>query len=260
MAPVASKLVRAGGTRVLVLGGSTEASQLARRLADRPFDVVTSFAGRTRERVQPPGAVRVGGFGGIDGLARYLRGERIDVLVDATHPFAAQMPHHAAAACAGTGVPRLRLCRPPWAAGPGDRWHLVPDLAAAAAEVRRLGARRVFLTTGRQELAPFVPLADTWFLVRAIEEPSVALPPQSQVVLARGPFDEADEYALLVEHRIDAVVAKNSGGTATAAKLAATRRLEVPVVMVERPPAPPGPQAATVDDAIVWLDAQAPAG
>jgi precorrin-6A/cobalt-precorrin-6A reductase len=242
----------------LVLGGSTEASELARRLSGGPFDVVTSFAGRTRERVQPAGAVRVGGFGGVAGLARYLESERIDVLVDATHAFAAHMPYNAAAACDRVGVPRLRLCRPPWRAVDGDRWHPVRDLDHAAGTIVRLGAQRVFLTTGRQELGPFVPLTEVWFLVRAIEAPERALPPRSRVVLARGPFDEDAEHALLVEHGIDAVVAKNSGGTATVAKLAAARRLDLPVVMVERPPQPGGHRAETVDEAIAWLEAQAP--
>jgi precorrin-6A/cobalt-precorrin-6A reductase len=240
--------------RTLILGGSTEASALARRLAPRDdYDVIVSYAGRTRERSETPGAVRVGGFGGIDGLARYLRSESIDVLLDATHPFAAAMPHHAAAACEIAGVPRVRVCRPPWAAVAGDRWHEVPDLDAAAALLDALGARRVFLTTGRRELAPFARVGDAWFLVRAIEPPAVMPLTRAAVVLARGPFDEAEELALLTEHEIDVVVSKNSGGTAAMAKLHAARQLGLPVVMVARPRGPDGPVVSTVADALSWL-------
>jgi precorrin-6A/cobalt-precorrin-6A reductase len=245
--------------RILILGGSTEASTLARALAPLPgCEVVVSYAGRTRARVETPGAVRVGGFGGVDGLVGYLRDTAVDVLLDATHPFAATMPFHAAAAGDATGVPRLRVCRPPWEPVGGDRWHPVPDLAGAAAEVVALGARRVFLTTGRQELAPFAGVAGVWFLVRAIEPPDPMPLRDATVVLARGPFAEAGELTLLTEHRIDAVVSKNSGGTAAAAKLAAARRLGLPVVMVERPPTPPGPVAPTADDALGWLARVAP--
>ncbi len=255
VAPVACGAMPAAA-RVLVLGGSTEASAVARRLAARGADVTTSFAGRTRERVQPPGSVRVGGFGGIDGLARYLRSERIDLLVDATHPFAAQMPHHAAAACAQTGVPGVRVLRPPWRATDGDEWHPVHDLDEAARSLEARGAKRVFLTTGRQTLRPFARLHDVWFLVRAIEAPEHDVPPNAQVVLGRGPFDEDDEHALMVEHAIDTVVAKNSGGDATVAKLRAARRLGLPVVMVERPAQPPVTVVESVDEAMAWVDAQ----
>ena len=245
--------------RILILGGSTEASALARHLAPLSgCEVVVSYAGRTRERVATPGEVRVGGFGGVDGLVRYLREAAVDVLLDATHPFAAHMPFHAAAAGEATGVPRLRVCRPPWRARPDDDWRPVPDLAAAAAEVGALGARRVFLTTGRQELVPFAGVPGVWFLVRAIEPPEPMPLLDATVVLARGPFEEADEVALLTEHRIDAVVSKNSGGSAAIAKLAAARRLGIPVVMVDRPPAPAGPVAPTVDDALAWLAGVAP--
>jgi precorrin-6A/cobalt-precorrin-6A reductase len=245
--------------RILILGGSTEASALARHLAPLPgCEVVVSYAGRTRERVETPGEVRVGGFGGVDGLGRYLRDTGVDVLLDATHPFAAQMPFHAAAAGDATGVARLRVCRPAWTPVPGDRWRPVRDLDGAAAALGDLGARRVFLTTGRQELGPFAALTGVWFLVRAIEPPDPMPLPDARVVLARGPFAEADEVALLTDHRIDAVVSKNSGGTAAVAKLTAARRLGLPVVMVDRPPAPAGPVAATVDDALAWLAGVAP--
>jgi precorrin-6A/cobalt-precorrin-6A reductase len=241
--------------RVLILAGSTEASELARRLADLDRDDVTvSYAGRTRTRSVTPGRVRVGGFGGPAGLADYLSAERVDVLVDATHPFAAHMPHHAAQAGEATGVPRLRVSRPPWERVDGDRWHDAADLDSAATCVGALGARRVFLTTGRQDLAPFAGLGTTWFLVRAIEAPEVVPLANAAVVLARGPFHEADELALLRDHDIDAVVTKNSGGSAAAPKLAAARTLGLPVVMVRRPPCPEGPRAANVEGALRWLD------
>lgn len=246
----------ASGTprRVLILGGSTEASRLARELAPREtYDVTVSYAGRTRERTSTPGRIRVGGFGGIDGLADYLVSHRVDVVLDATHPFAARMPHHAAAACERAGVARLRVCRPPWEAVPGDRWHEVVDLDAAAALLRQLGARRVFLTTGRQELRPFAGLVDTWFLVRAIEPPEHMPLARASVVLDRGPFGKEGEAALLRENDVDVLVTKNSGGTAAAAKLVAARELELPVVMVTRPPGPAGPCVASVDEALSWL-------
>jgi precorrin-6A/cobalt-precorrin-6A reductase len=243
---------------VLVLGGSTEASSIARALVDDGFAVTTSFAGRTRERVQPAGSVRVGGFGGVDGLVQHLAKQHVELLVDATHPFARQMPHHARDACDATGVARVRVLRPPWQPVDGDTWHDVADLDGAAAAVQRLGARRVFLTTGRQELAPFARVPDVWFLVRAIEPPAGDLPPHSHVVLARGPFDDGDEYALMREHRVDLLVAKNSGGGATIAKLHAARRLHVPVVMVARPVQPPGLIAESVADARAWIAARFP--
>ena len=249
--------------RVLVLGGSTEASALVRELAQRDsYDVIVSFAGRTRVRSAMPARVRVGGFGGPDGLARYLRDEHVDVLVDATHPFAAHMPHNAVAACTATGVPRLRLCRPSWAPTQGDRWHEVDDLEAAARALGALGVQRAFLTTGRQDLAPFAGMPDIWFLVRAIEPPDPMPLARASVIHARGPFDERDELALMRDHDIDALVAKNSGGTAAAPKLAAARSLGIPVVMVRRPQSPDGPLAVTVDDALAWLDGlvSAPAG
>jgi precorrin-6A/cobalt-precorrin-6A reductase len=241
--------------RVLLLGGTSEASGLARRLASRRgVTVTTSFAGRTSAPVAPAGLTRVGGFGGAAGLAGHLRDERVDVLIDATHPFAARMRWHAAAAAADAGVPRLRVERPAWAPVAGDRWVTVADLPAAAAAVTGGGFRRVFLSTGRTELAPFVACDGVWFLVRSVEPPDDMPLAAAEVVLARGPFAVADELALLRGRAVEAVVTKNSGAAATAAKLAAARRLGLPVVMVQRPPSPPGPTAATVDEALAWFD------
>jgi precorrin-6A/cobalt-precorrin-6A reductase len=240
--------------RLLILGGTSEAAALARRLAADAvrFAVTTSLAGRTSTPAHLPGRVRLGGFGGPEGLACAIREQGFQVVIDATHPFAAVMPWNASAACATTGTPLLRLERPAWSPVPGDRWTLVPNLAAASAALA--GARRVFLTTGRQELAPFAGHAGLWFLIRSIEQPA-ALPFPAEVVLAKGPFAVADEEALMARHAIDTLVTKNSGAEATAAKLEAARRLGLRVVMVERPAKPAGPTVATVDAACAWLDA-----
>ena len=246
----------AGRRRVLILGGTTEATALARALGDRPdLDVTTSFAGRTSSPAAPAGRTRVGGFGGVPGLARYLRASGIDVLVDATHPFAARMRWHAFEAAGTVGVPCVRVERPGWSAGAGDRWIRVADLPAAARAVVEGGYRRVLLTTGRTELAPFAACAGVWFLVRSIERPDPQPLPDASVVLARGPFTLAGERALMTSHRIDAVVTKDSGGEATASKLAAARDLGLPVIVVDRPPSPPGPLVRSVDEALAWLAA-----
>jgi precorrin-6A/cobalt-precorrin-6A reductase len=252
-----------GSTRVLLLAGTTEAAELAALLADRAdradradVEVVASLAGRTSAPVPLPCPVRTGGFGGVDGLAHELRAGGYHRLVDATHPFAAVMPHHAAAAAAAAGIPRLRLVRPPWSPAPGDDWHDVDDLEAAAAALPALGARRVLLTTGRLELAPFARVRGTHFVLRSIEPPDPQPLADATVVLARGPFSVDGELALLRDHRIDTIVTKNSGAAATAAKLTAARTLGTRVVMVRRPPGPPGPVASTPDAALRWLDTQ----
>jgi precorrin-6A/cobalt-precorrin-6A reductase len=221
--------------RVLVLGGTTEGRLLAGELV-ADHEVTVSLAGRVRSPLPLPGEVRVGGFGGVDGLAAWLRGHGTDAVVDATHPFASTMTAHAAAACALTGVPLLRLQRPAWNPGPGDDWRPVPDLPAAASAAAALG-ERVFLTTGRSGLAVFAPV-DRWFLVRSVDPPEPPVPARMQVLLDRGPFTLDGERALLREHRIDVLVTKNSGGPVP--KLAAARELGVPVVMVQRPALPPG--------------------
>ena len=238
---------------MLILGGTTEASAIARALAgDARFQAVLSLAGRTRAPVLPPIPWRSGGFGGAEGLAAYLRTEGVQALVDATHPYAARISHNAVLAAAAAGVPHLAVLRPAWSAQPGDRWTAVPSMDAAAAALGPL-PRRVLLTVGQQELAPF--LAAPWhrYLIRSVEPPPPALlPPGARILTARGPFTEADEHRLLVGKQIEVLVTKNSGGTATAAKLAAARALGVEVVMVARPPVPPG----TVPDAeaaLAWL-------
>ncbi|MFF1708687.1 cobalt-precorrin-6A reductase [Streptomyces sp. NPDC058268] len=231
---------------VLVLGGTTEARRLAASLAARPgVRVTTSLAGRVTRPATLEGDVRVGGFGGVDGLAGWLREQKVDAVVDATHPFAATMSEHAVRAAAATGVPSVMLRRPGWRPEPGDRWHDAASLAEAAALLPALG-RRVFLTTGRLGLAAFADerrlpdLAELHFLVRSVEAPDPPLPRHTEVLLDRGPYTVEGETALLRDHRIDVLVTKDSGGAATAAKLTAARALAVPVVIVRRPRPPEG--------------------
>ncbi|WP_244876219.1 cobalt-precorrin-6A reductase [Winogradskya consettensis] len=213
--------------------------------------MISSLAGRTSSPLLPQGEVRIGGFGGVAGLADYLRAAGIEALVDATHPFAATMTSHAVAAAALTGVPLLVLRRPGFSAVSGDVWHRVPSLGAAASVLPSLGSR-VFLTTGRQGLSTFADLSGISFLSRSVEAPEPPMPSRLDVILDRGPFTVAGERELLREHRIDVLVTKDSGGGT--AKLDAARAEGVPVVMVDRPPLPEGvATAATVDDAVSWL-------
>jgi precorrin-6A/cobalt-precorrin-6A reductase len=242
--------------KVLVLAGTTEATRLAQRLHDDGVDVVSSLAGVTATAGPRPGAVRVGGFGGVDGLLAFLRSAAVDAVVDATHPFAAVMPFHVAAAADRAGLPHVRLLRPPWVASDGDRWVAVPGMDEAARALDTGGARRVFLATGRQQLDAFRRCTGQWFLVRSIEPVDRPLP-RSLEVRQRGPFSAEGERRLFVEHRIDTLVAKNAGGTATAAKLDVARDLGVTVVMVARPPQPPGEVLTTVDGALEWVQIQA---
>lgn len=243
--------------RLLILGGTAEARALAEAAAaDARLSVITSLAGRTQAPAALAGETRVGGFGGAEGLARYLAEAAIELVIDATHPFAAQISRNAAAACAAAGVPRLLLQRPPWRSQPGDRWTVVRDTGQAADALADLG-HRVFLALGRQDLASFAAIADRWFLLRLVEPPSEPLPlAVGALVIARGPFAEAGEIALLKHHRIEALVSRNSGGSATYAKLAAARALDLPVVMIERPPPPPGATAESPEAALAWLGAQ----
>ena len=240
--------------KLLILGGTGEAAALARRLTGDPrLTVITSLAGRTRDPAKVAGTVRVGGFGGAVGLATYLDEESISLLIDATHPFAAQMAANAAQACAECGVPRVKLLRPAWQAMQSDNWIEVPDMKAAAEAVARSGTR-AFLSVGRQDLSAFAELENIWFLVRSIEPLEAPCPlVRAQIIQGRGPFSEAAEVALLKEHRIDVLVSKNSGGEATTAKIAAARRLGLPVVMIARPQAPAGETVQTVDEAMAWI-------
>lgn len=239
---------------VLILGGTTEARALAAALAGRPeLRVTSSLAGRVAEPRLPAGDVRIGGFGGVAGLAAWLREQHVDALIDATHPFAGTISRNAAEAAAAVHVPLLALRRPSWVLVDGDRWHPVACLDEAAAALPGLGTR-VFLTTGRQGLAAFAHLDGLWFLARSVDAPESPPPPRTEILLDRGPFTLDGERAVLREHRIDVLVTKDSGGAATAPKLTAARELGLPVVIVRRP-APPAdvPVAPDVPSAMAWL-------
>jgi precorrin-6A/cobalt-precorrin-6A reductase len=241
--------------RVLILGGTAEARQLAERLAGRSdLRVTLSLAGRTASPAPQPVPVRSGGFGGAAGLADYLAGERIDALIDATHPYAAVISANAAKAARITNVPLVALRRPPWIAAASDRWIEVRDVRES---VQTLGStpRRVFVALGRNELAPFQDAPAHYYLIRSVDPVDPPLPlPHVGYVTGRGPFGEADDRALMATHRIDTIIAKNSGGAATYGKIAAARTLGIDVIILRRPTAPDGPAVETVDDAIAWLD------
>jgi precorrin-6A/cobalt-precorrin-6A reductase len=238
--------------RILILGGTGEARELAALLVADGADVLSSLAGRVRDPRLPDGAVRVGGFGGADGLAAFLREERITRLVDATHPFAGGITANAALAAADAGVPLLVLRRPAWETDPS--WRFAGDIAEAAAAVRTWPGDGVFLTTGRRDLAAFAADDAHRFLVRTVDPPEGAVPPHMTLILDRGPYTVEGECALLREHRIGLLVTKNSGGPMTAAKLRAAQDLGVDVVMVRRPPLPPGSTVvATVAEALRWV-------
>ncbi|MFD8890688.1 cobalt-precorrin-6A reductase [Streptomyces sp. NPDC059566] len=241
---------------VLILGGTTEARQLAEALASDPsVHVTTSLAGRVASPALPPGDTRIGGFGGIAGLAAWIVAHDVTRVVDATHPFAEQMSFHASEAEALTGVPLLALRRPGWTPQPADDWTFVDSLADAAALLPGFG-NRAFLTTGRMGLHTFAHLTDTWFLVRSVDPPAAPVPPRLEVLLARGPFTLEDERELLARHRIDVLLTKDSGGSATAPKLTAAREADIPVLVVRRPPVPQGvPEADSVDAVLDWLGA-----
>jgi precorrin-6A/cobalt-precorrin-6A reductase len=236
--------------RLLLLGGTSEARALAARLHPG-VDVISSLAGRVPDPALPVGEVRIGGFGGVDGMRRWLSEAAVDAVVDATHPYAATITAHAAAVCDELGLPHLVLVRPAWDSG--DAIVVASDVEAANT-VAAEGYSRVFLTTGRSGTAAFVNV-DAWFLVRAVTGPdSDTLPRRHEIVLSRGPYHYDDELALLREHCIDALVTKNSGGTMTRAKLDAAAALGVAVVMVDRPPLPAGvTTGSTVDEAVAWV-------
>ncbi len=240
------------GPRVLILGGTSEASALARLLAgDGRWAPVLSLAGRTIAPAPSPIPRRIGGFGGAQGLAVFLDAEHIAALVDATHPFARVMPGHARAAAERACVPILRIERPAWTPQRGDRWIIVDSLPEAADTLGPV-PRRVFLTIGRQELAPF--LATPWhrYLIRSVD-PIDPPPPGTEAIAARGPFALDDEIDLLASRRIEVLVTKNAGGAATHAKLDAARALDLEVVMVARPAPPPGETVADAEAAHAWL-------
>jgi len=237
--------------KVLLLGGTGEARELAQLLVSAGVEVVSSLAGRTTDARLPVGEVRSGGFGGAAGLSRWLQDHRVDAVVDATHPFAATMTAHAITASEELGVPLLVLRRPGWTAQAGDVWHRVGTAEAAAALLPQLGLRP-FLTIGRQGLAAFATTG-LWTLARCVDPPEPR-PTWCTLILTRGPYDVPGELRVMRDHGIDILVTKDSGGPATAAKLEAARRLRIPVVLIERPPLPAGLTTVnTTAEVLDWI-------
>ncbi len=237
---------------ILILGGTAEARKLASDLTGRGVRVVSSLAGRVARPRLPVGEVRVGGFGGAEGLAAWLRENDVRAVVDATHPFAERIGANAAKAAELTKIPLLRLARPGWEAGENDVWHWADDLPDAAGKLPGLG-KRVFLTSGRQGLPAFAHLDDLWFLIRCVDPPAPPLPRHHELLLARGPYEVDSERELLARHSVDVLVTKDSGGDLTSAKLTAARELGVPVLLVRRPPRPVTETAETGPEAVEWV-------
>ncbi|MDD9909600.1 MAG: cobalt-precorrin-6A reductase [Ahrensia sp.] len=221
-------------TRILILGGTKEAADLAGRLHAQGHNVITSLAGRTREPRPVAGDVRIGGFGGTDGLARWLIEHSIERLVDATHPFALQISHNAKLASATTGIELELHERPPWPKCEGDDWHSVPDVDAAVDAIPT--DARVLLALGRQHIAPFQRRVDVHFIVRMIDPPDTPLALASHdIILARPSSDWRDERDLFDRHRVSHILSRNSGGAGAYAKIEAARRSGRTVIMIERP-------------------------
>ncbi|XDA99997.1 cobalt-precorrin-6A reductase [Sulfitobacter sp. LCG007] len=238
---------------ILILGGTTEATALARAIAERGLRGQVSLAGRVERPVRQPLPMRIGGFGGAEGLAEFMRRERVSHLVDVTHPFAARMSANAVAACAETGVPLLALTRPAWTPVPGDRWQRVESISAAVAALS--GAPlRVMLAVGRMHLPEFAANPQHYYLLRLVDAPEHAPPfPDHTVLVSRGPFTEEDDLRLMTDHRIDLVVSKNSGGNGAHAKIAAARRLGLPVLMIDRPAVPARTEVQDIGQVFDWL-------
>ena len=244
----------AARSRILILGGTSEARALAERLtAAERYDVVTSLAGVTRTPPKPAGELRIGRFGGVESLQAFLQAEGIALVVDATHPFAAQISAHAAQACAAAGVPCLRLERPAWTPQPGDDWRQVGSVTEAASAIP--AGATALVTIGRQEIGEFTARGDIRVVARMIEPPEGDVGPQAEILLARPPFAFAEEKALMESRHIDVLVTKNSGGEATATKLTAARDLRLPVIMIARPAKPAVPSASSVEAMIELIAA-----
>lgn len=238
---------------ILILGGTAEAQAIAAELVAAGRRVLTSLAGRVKSPKPIPGEVRIGGFGGPAGLETFLRTAGVAAVVDATHPFAAQISRNARLAAEAAEVPRVQVRRAPWPRHPDDRWIETATVAEAAARLPEIG-RRAFLTVGVGELEPFRCLTGIWRLVRVVDPPAAPLLEGPHLTLAaRGPFAEADECALLQSHAIDVIVTKHAGGQATYGKIAAARMLGIPVLMVARPPAEPGDTCAP-GEATAWVE------
>lgn len=243
-----------------MLGGTTEASALTAALAARGARTTLSYAGRVATPKAQPVPVRIGGFGGVDGLVAYLREQRVSHLIDATHPFAATMAAHAVAAAQTAGVAHVKLVRPRWQAGSGDDWRHVPDLAAAV-DALAGPPRGVMLALGRIHVDAFAARPQHRYLLRFVDAPRVRPPlPHHRLVVDRGPFDAASDAALMQAHAIDLVVCKNAGGSGAEAKLVAARTLGVPVLMIDRPPLSVCTTADDVGTVLDWLDHSADRG
>ncbi|MBC6436583.1 MAG: cobalt-precorrin-6A reductase [Rhodobacteraceae bacterium] len=238
---------------LLILAGTTEATKLARAVAAREIRGTVSFAGRVERPLRPPLPQRVGGFGGVEGLVRYLLNARITHVINATHPFAVQMGRNAVAACARARVPLVALTRPEWWAITGDDWQRVPDISGAVAALDR-PRMRVMLAVGRMHLEAFAPNPQHRYLLRLVDPPAGPLPfPEAHVVVDRGPFAEAADRALMERYGIELVVSKNAGGTGAYAKIAAARGLGIPVLMIDRPVRPAHHEVHDVADVLDWI-------
>jgi precorrin-6A/cobalt-precorrin-6A reductase len=243
---------------ILILGGTAEARTLAAELAGSGRDVVTSLAGRVHDPAMPAGRVRIGGFGGVDGLATFLRTSQVRAMIDATHPFATRIGSHAVAAAALSGVPLLRLERPGWSDHPrAAEWTWVAD--ADAARMAAETYARPFLTTGRQSLPAFLPWADRPVLARVVDLPDFPVPERWTLIRSRGPYHYAAERRLMSELGVDVLLTKDSGGSHTVAKIDAAGDLGIPVVIIARPPRETATRVGTVADALAWLS-DVPAG
>jgi len=243
--------------KVLILGGTGDAVKLAAKLATIPeIEVISSLAGRTKKPAALVGKFRIGGFGGAEGLANYLQANSIDILIDATHPCAGQITINGAIATQLVNIPHLMLVRPQWEKIAGDNWIEVESVEAAARAIPE-SVNRVFITSGRQQLEPFLQRShiypDTWYLMRSIDPPDLELP-NSKVLLDRGPFSLEQELQVMRNYQIQAIVSKNSGGDATYAKIVAARELGIPIVMVQRPAMPEGEKVTSIEEAIAWLN------
>jgi len=240
-------------TRALILGGTGDANRLADVFAREKIDAIYSYAGRTQIPLGHSLPVRIGGFGGVDGLAGYIKSERITHVIDATHPFAAEMSRNVVEACAATRTPLLALERTPWSRMPDDNWIEVPDLIAAVVALPEQRTN-VFLAIGRQHLAPFAAKPQHAYTLRFVDAPDGALPlPDAEVIVSRGPFTVESDRALMQSRGVEWLVARNSGGTGARAKIDAARELKLPVIMITRPELPERPRVESVDEVLAWL-------